>query len=210
MGKRPSNRRNLAIAVYVLLRERHGRLLEEERAQMRARMTKLFGSFKDEIELTQEAEHLVPIYGAWKRTDKGQSEEVGKNDASGKYTVQFELFNGLDRPLSDLTVWLQLTGDWVLADYESRPYPPGVRLCEHLIVPPGQWFRFQMNDGEFYELPVERVDAGGHLSAMWKVGTYEYNWDRYGEAKTYRSVRTPSDKKPADHDKQALTGKAAS
>ncbi len=171
----------LAVTLYVLLHDRHTRAAEEMERHRRSEMDKLFGSFPQEQALVEEAKRLVPIRGEWRRVDEPHADEALDRASEGKYVIDFDLYNGLDRPLGNLTVSLSLTGDWTGKDYKSKQeYPPSVRLCDRSIVPPGDFFRFHLDNGGFFNLPVERVEAGAHLRAKWTVGEYEYDWNYFG------------------------------
>jgi hypothetical protein len=155
----------------------------------RRELDKRFGRMSTDIDLAKEAKERIRVLGRWKLVNPlgrdGEAPEVGD------YLVEFEIYNGLDRPLSGLDASLRLTGDWVLKDYDERPWPGGVEICRDLILGPDQTYRFP-NSGRLFQLPTERVQNGGNITANWWIGDHEYSWSFYGsEEETYFIVRTP-------------------
>ena len=161
------------ISLYVLIHDRRERRASEEVQKWISERSKRVRRFTTQMELTKEAEVKVPIHGSWYR----KAGETG--DGDGHYRVELEVYNGLDRPVREFTANLRLTADWSRDDYDTRLWPGGVSLCSNRTIPPGDTYKFEMEEDTFYTLPVERVDAGAYLVATWRIGDNEYNWIRF-------------------------------
>lgn len=178
----------LGVSLYVLGRDRHEREMEKRRAANRREMERIAGDFLIESELQDEAKTHIPVRGSWQRVPS-KLDDVSDQERA-RYAVEFEIYNGLTRPLSDLRVALLFTGDWTSEDYETREYPGSVRISDGRILAPGQMFTFGgTGDPALFDLATERVENGAHMSAKWRIGDFDYDWSNFGPSgNTYLSV----------------------
>jgi hypothetical protein len=186
----------LALSLFLLMRERHEREVERRAAARRAYMDREFGHITTEVDLANEAKALIPIVGSWERIDRPSPDETADLAAKGRYRINFQIYNGLDRPLAHLAARLSLNGDWTATDYDSgRPWPGRLALVEPRILAPGESCVFEMEPTEYFEISVERMTAGAYLSAEWKVGEVNYSWSMHSPESVYLMARLPDRRK---------------